>query len=247
MDRLIWTAVSGMSASMARQRVIASNMANAQTIGFRAEVMQFTPMTLKGPSLEARALSDAAVRGASMAVGAMIPTGRALDVAAQGAAMLAVQAADGSEAYTRRGDLAVSPNGLLVNGEGAPVIGEDGPIAVPPGSDASIAEDGAVLLRDRANPEAPPQRIGQLKLASPQGSRIEKGLDGLFRVVGGGALPTDAAARLLTGTLEQSNVKPTEVLVEMVEAQRLFDMRTKLVATAKEIDEGGASLMRING
>ena len=98
MDRLIWTAVSGMSASMARQRVIASNMANAQTIGFRAEVMQFTPMTLKGPSLEARALSDAAVRGASMAVGAMIPTGRALDVAAQGAAMLAVQAADGGEA-----------------------------------------------------------------------------------------------------------------------------------------------------
>lgn len=247
MDRMIWTAVSGMSASMARQRMIASNMANAQTIGFRAEVMQFTPMTLKGPSLEARALSDGAVRGASMAAGAMIRTGRPLDVAAQGEVMLAVQAADGSEAYTRRGDLAVSPNGVLVNGEGLPVLGEDGPIAVPPGSDASIAEDGAVLIHDRANPEAPPQRIGQLKLASRSGSRVEKGLDGLFRVAGGGALPGDAAARLLTGTLEQSNVNPGQVLVEMVEAQRLFDMRTKLVATAKEIDEGGASLMRING
>ena len=247
MDRLIWTAVSGMSASMARQRMIASNMANAQTIGFRAEVMQFTPMTLKGPSLEARALSDGAVRGALMSAGVLIQTGRALDVAAQGQAMLSVQAADGSEAYTRRGDLAVSPNGVLVNGEGFAVVGEDGPIALAPGSDVSIGPDGAVLVRSRADPDAPPQQVGQIKLASRSGSRIEKGLDGLFRVPGGGALPADPAARVRGGTLEQSNVNPSEVLVEMVEAQRLYDMRTKLVATAKELDEGGASLMRLNG
>lgn len=247
MDRLIWTAVSGMSASMARQRMIASNMANAQTIGFRAEVMQFTPMTLKGPSLEARALSDGAVRGALMNAGVMIQTGRALDVAVEGEAMLSVQAADGSEAYTRRGDLAISPNGVLVNGEGFAVVGEDGPVAVAPGSDVSIGPGGAVLVRSRADPDAPPQQVGQIKLASRSGSRLEKGLDGLFRVPGGGALPTDPVARVLAGTLEQSNVKPSEVLVEMVEAQRLYDMRTKLVATAKELDEGGASLMRLNG
>ena len=245
MDRLIWTAVSGMSASMARQRMIASNMANAQTIGFRAEVMQFTPMTLKGPSLEARALSDGAVRGALMNAGVLIQTGRPLDVAVEGEAMLSVQAADGSEAYTRRGDLAVSPNGVLVNGEGFAVVGEDGPIALAPGSDVSIGPDGAVLVRSRADPDAPPQQVGQIKLASRSGSRIEKGLDGLFRVPGGGALPADASARVRGGTLEQSNVNPSEVLVEMVEAQRLYDMRTKLVATAKELDEGGASLMRI--
>ncbi len=246
MDRLIYTAVTGMNASMARQRMIASNMANAQTIGFRAETMQFTPMTLKGPGLEARALTSAEVRGVQMDPGALIQTGRALDVAINGDALLTVQAADGSEAYTRRGDLSVSPTGVLVTGEGQPVIGMSGPVSVPLGSEVSIAADGSVLVRDKASPDAPPQSIEKLKLANWRGSRIEKALDGLFRVAGGGVLPADEAARLQSGTLEQSNVKPAQVLVEMVEAQRLFDMRTKLVATAREIDEGGANLMRIN-
>ncbi len=246
MDRLIWTAVTGMNASMARQRMIASNMANAQTVGFRAEVMAQTPMTLVGPSVQARSMSDAAVYGAQMDQGALIATGRALDVALQGDGLIAVQAPDGSEAYTRRGDLSVSPSGILTNGEGFPVLGESGPISVPPGGQISIGSDGAVLSADPAQPESPPQRIGQIKLASWRGSRIEKGLDGLFRVVGGGVLPSDAEARLIPENLEQSNVKPAEVLVEMVEAQRLFDMRTKLIATARDIDEGGASLMRMS-
>jgi flagellar basal-body rod protein FlgF len=245
MDRLIWTAVTGMSAAMTRQRMIASNMANAQTIGFRAEVLQVTALTLKGPAIEARAMSDAQVRGALMTPGAMVSTGRTLDIAMQGQALLTVQASDGTEGYTRRGDLSVSPNGLLVNGEGYAVMGEDGPVSLALGSNVSVAPDGAVMLRNPADPEAPPSQVARLKLANPAGSTILKGLDGLFQVAGGGVLPGDAEARLTPGTLEQSNVKPSEVLVEMVEAQRLYDMRTKLVATAKELDEGGASLMRL--
>lgn len=245
MDRLIYTAVTGMNASMARQQMIASNMANAQTIGFRAETMQFTPMTLKGPSLEARAMSSSQVRGAMMDAGALIQTGRALDIAVSGDAMLTMQAEDGSEAYTRRGDLSVSPTGLLVGAESQPVIGQSGPVSVPLGAEVSIAPDGSVLVRDKASPDAPPQVIDRLKLANWRGTRIEKALDGLFRVFGGGVLPTDDAARVQPGALEQSNVKPAQVLVEMVEAQRLFEMRTKLITTAKEIDEGGTSLMRM--
>jgi len=245
MDRLIWTAVTGMSAAMTRQRVIASNMANAQTTGFRAEVLQMTPLTLKGPAVEARAMTDAAVRGAMMTPGVMVNTGRPLDVAMQGQALLTVQAPDGSEAYTRRGDLSVSANGLLVNGEGFAVMGEGGPITLPPDGNYTIAEDGAVLRRDPGTPDAAPAEVARLKLANPAGSQLAKGLDGLFRVNGGGILPADAEARLAPATLEQSNVRPSEVLVDMVEAQRLYDMRTKLVATAKELDEGGASLMRL--
>lgn len=245
MDRLIWTAVTGMNAAMTRQRVIASNMANAQTTGFRAEVLRASAMTLKGPAVEARAMTMAEVRGAIMTPGTMVATGRPLDVAMQGDALLTVQAPDGTEAYTRRGDLSVSPAGLLVNGEGFAVLGDGGPISLPPGAAVTIAEDGAVLTRDPASPDAPATQVAQLKLSSPAGSDIVKGLDGLFRVAGGGILPADAQARLAIGTLEQSNVKPSEVLVEMVEAQRAFDMRTKLIATAKELDEGGASLMRL--
>ncbi len=246
MDRMIWTAVSAMNASMAQQRMIASNLANAQTTGFRAEFMQFTPMTLKGPQLETRALSDGAVRGALMDPGAVIQTGRPLDLAVNGSALLAVQASDGDEAYTRRGDLTVSPAGLLVNGEGYPVLGDGGPISVPPGSLASLAPDGGLLIRDPATPDAPPVLLDRLKLASPVGSTIAKGLDGLFRVEGGGALPADAAASITPEALEQSNVNTSEVLVQMIEAQRLFDMRTKLIATARDLDQGGASLMRLS-
>ncbi len=246
MDRMIWTAVSAMNASMAQQRMIASNLANSQTTGFRAEFMQFTPMTLKGPQLEARALSDGAVRGALMDPGAVIQTGRPLDLAMNGSALLTVQASDGDEAYTRRGDLSVSPAGLLVNGEGYPVLGDGGPISVPPGSLVSLAPDGGVLARDAATPDAPAVQIDRIKLASPVGSTIAKGLDGLFRVAGGGALPADAAASITPAALEQSNVNTSEVLVQMIEAQRLFDMRTKLIATARDLDQGGASLMRLS-
>lgn len=254
MDRLIYTAVSGMNASMARQRMIASNMANAQTIGFRAELMQFTPQTLTttldDSSLEVRAMTQGAVRGAMMRAGSLVQTGNALDLAMAGDALLTVQASDGGEGYTRRGDLSVTATGLLQNGDGLPVIGENGPVTVPLGSRVSIAPDGAVLVGNPETPDQPPVQVERLKLASWRGSRIEKDLSGLFRVPGEGGsfgvLPADEDARVQTGALEQSNVKPTEVLVEMVEAQRLYDLRTKLVATAKELDEAGAGLMRIS-
>ncbi|HET9630149.1 MAG TPA: flagellar basal body rod protein FlgF [Novosphingobium sp.] len=247
MDRLIFTAFSGLNASMVRQRVIASNMANAQTIGFRAETLQFTPMTVKdGESLEVRALSDSEVRGADMSQGTLTQTGKPLDVAMTGQSLLAVQAADGTEAYTRRGDLSISPTGVLVNGDGAPVVGDNGPISIPPGGQVAIGEDGAVLVRDPATPDAPPNKVDRIKLASPAGTRLDKGLDGLFRVYGGGVLPGDLEAKVVPGALEQSNVKPSDVLVQMVEAQRLFDIRTKLISTAKDLDEGGAALMRLS-
>lgn len=246
MDRLIWTAVSGMNASMARQRAIASNMANAQTTGFRAEIMAHSPLTIEARTIEVRAFNAAEVLGADMNQGAMVATGRALDVALAGEGLIAVQASDGSEAYTRRGDLELSPSGLLITGDGIPVLGDGGPVAIPPGAKISVAPDGAVLAANPADPTAPPVQIDRIKLASWRGSRIEKGLDGLFRVREGGVLPADPEARLIPETLEQSNVKPAQVLVEMVEAQRLFDMRTKLVATAKELDEGGAALMRLS-
>lgn len=245
MDRLIFTAYTGMASSQTSQRVIASNMANAQTIGFRAETLSFTPITLKGPQLEARAMTSGEVRGADMAQGALVETGNALDIAMTGDAMMAVQTADGEEAYTRRGDLLISADGLLQNGEGRPVIGSSGPITVPLGGKVSIGPDGAVLVASPEAPDQPPQAVDRIKLASPQGSRIAKGLDGLFRVIGGGVLPTNEEARVAPATLEQSNVDATQVLVQMIEAQRLFDIRTKVIATARDIDEGSASLMRL--
>ena len=245
MDRLIHTALSGMRASMDSQRVIASNMANANTLGFRAEMLDQRAVTIEGQPNEARAMQRASVRGADMAAGETIATGRDLDVAVETDALIAVQAVDGTEAYTRRGDLSVSATGLLVNGEGRPVLGDNGPITVPPVGIPGIAPDGSITIADPAAPDQPPAEIGLIKLAAWEGSPISKGLDGLFRVEGGGILPTDEAATVKVGSLEQSNVKTTEVLVDMIDAQRLFAMRSKVISTAREIDESGAQLMRL--
>ncbi len=250
MDRLIYTAVSGMNASLNRERVIASNMANAQTIGFRGEILQATPNTLEGPQIEVRALSGTEVIGASMKSGAVHRTGQPLDVAMQGHALLAVQAGDGGEGYTRRGDLSVAVTGVLQNGEGLPVLGESGPITLPPGANVAIAQDGGILVTDPTTPGQPPQRVDRLRLVDPAGSTIAKDLTGLFRVVGGdgepGVLPVDENAGVIPGALEGSNVSPSEVLTEMISAQHLFEMRTKLVETARELDEGSVRLMRID-
>lgn len=245
MDRLIYTALSGMQASMHQQRVLASNMANADTIGFRAELADQRPVTIAGEAMEARAMQQGLVRGARMDAGEMVETGRPLDIAVTANAMIAVQAADGEEAYTRRGDLGILPSGVLVTGEGHPVMGDNGPITIPPGGAVTIAPDGMVSVADPANPAQPPLDIARIKLASWQGSDVAKGLDGLFRVRGGGALPADLDARVQSGSLEQSNVKMTEVLVEMIDQQRLFAMRAKIVGQVRELDESGSQLMRL--
>ncbi len=246
MDRLIYTALSGMRGSMASERVIASNMANSATVGYRADQLQFSAANLVGPQLEARALTDGEVRRADMSAGVFTTTGRPLDIAMNGDAMLTLQAEDGGEAYSRRGDLSFSASGVLQNGDGRPVLGIDGPISAPPGSTLSVLSDGSVVAGDPTAPGAPGQPIGRIKFASIGGSPLFKELSGLFRVPDGGILPHDEAATATPKTLEQSNVSATRVLAEMIDSQRLFEMRTKLVATAKEIDEGGASLMRLN-
>jgi flagellar basal-body rod protein FlgF len=246
MDRLIYTAVSGMTESMTRERVIASNMANSNTIGFKAEKLYTTPVTLKGPALEARAMTSGEVKSADMSAGNVSQTGRNLDIALQGDGMMAIQSADGSESYTRRGDLTISPTGVLQNGDGRPVIGNGGPITLPLDAQITIGPDGMILMVNQENPNLPPQPVDRIKLASTSGSTIAKGLDGLFRVVGGGVLPADENARLIPRSLEQSNVNPSEVLTQMVQAQRLFDIRSKLISTAKEVDQSGTSLLRLS-
>jgi flagellar basal-body rod protein FlgF len=247
MDRLIYSALSGMNAAMNQQRVTANNLANASTTGFKAEEFAVTPVTVKGASWEARAMAGGSVRGADLSSGTQVQTGRKLDIAISGSAMMAVQAADGAEVYTRRGDLSIAPSGVLQNGDGLPVMGEAGPITVPLGAGLTIGEDGTLFTSDPAAPNAPLAEIGRIKLASTEGSQLFKDLDGQLRVPGGGALPADPTARLETGSLETSNVNTASTLVDMIEAQRAFEQRAKIIATANQIDQSGARLMSLRG
>jgi flagellar basal-body rod protein FlgF len=245
MDRLIYTALSGMRGAMARQTSTANNLANANTTGFRAEMSSATAMWLRGPGLESRVPTSQQVVAADMAPGSVTDTGRDLDVAMQGDALLAVQADDGSEAYTRRGDLQVSPTGVVTTGDGHPVLGDGGPLTLPPADSIRIADDGAIWIVPAGGDPNQPQQVDRLKLASPAGSHVQKGLDGLFRVADGGALPSDPDARLSPHSLEGSNVNTSQTLIDMIEASRSWDMQLQLVTQAREMDTSAADLMRL--
>jgi flagellar basal-body rod protein FlgF len=245
MDRLIYTSLTAMRGSQARQTAIANNLANAQTPGFRADMAEAQALWLNGSGLDARAMSSEEVLGADMRAGTVTATGRDLDIAVQGDALLVVQAKDGSEAYTRRGDLQVSPSGLLTTGDGHPVQGGQGPVTIPPADAVTIDVEGRVWIVPAGGDAENPQEVDRIRLATPTGSDIAKGLDGLFRVKGDGILPDDPEARLITRSIEGSNVAATTALVDMIEASRSWDTQLKLVSDARDMDSATANLMQL--
>lgn len=245
MDRLIYTSLTAMRGSMARQTAIANNLANANTPGFRADIAEAQSLWLDGQRLDTRAFASEEVLAADMTAGTVTSTGRDLDIAMSGDTMLAVQAENGEIGYTKRGDLMLSASGLLTTGDGRPAQGSQGPITLPPADAINIDEQGRVWIVPQGGDASQPQEIDRLQLVSPAGSEVIKGTDGLFRVRGGGALPDDPDARVTTRSLEGSNVSATEALVKMIEASRSWDTQLKLLGDARDMDAATADLMSL--
>jgi flagellar basal-body rod protein FlgF len=245
MDRVIYTSLTAMRGSMARQTAIANNLANAQTPGFRADMAEAQALWLHGSGIGARAVSSEEVVGADMRAGTITSTGRDLDIAMAGDAMLVVQAPDGEESYTRRGDLQLSPSGLLTTGDNHPVLGLQGPITIPPADSVTIDDEGRVFMVPAGGDAENPVEVDRLRLAAPTGSTIVKGLDNLFRVKGGGILPDDPEARVITHSIEGSNVSATVALVDMIEASKAWDSQLKLIEDARDMDSATANLMQL--
>ena len=246
MDRLIYSSLAAMRGAMARQATIANNLANVNTAGFRGEFTSAQAEWLKGSGLNGRATTSEDVTGADMRNGALTATGRDLDVAMNGDALLTVQSSDGSEAYTRRGDLQVSESGLLTTGDGMPVQGQSGPITIPPADSISVSKDGQIWIVPQGGDPKTPQAVDTIKMVSPQGSNVKKGLDGLFHVDGGGTLPSDPDATLTSKSLEGSNVNASATLVDMIDASRSWEAQVKMLTTAQDMDKSSASLMSIS-
>ncbi len=247
MDRLVYTALSGLRSQMQAQASIANNIANASTIGYRSDRVTFDRMVLNGSALDTRAMASEETTDADRRAGTIIQTGRPLDMAVTTDSWIAVQGTDGTEAYTRRGDLNVADSGVLETGDGFPVMGSGGPITVPPHQSISIAGDGTVSIVPLGGDPNQPQVIDQIKLVSTEGSQTVKGLDNNLHVKGGGVLPQDLNASVETGALEQSNVNLTQSLVDMIENQRSYEVQANLLKEAKQMDESTASLMRLPG
>jgi len=247
-DKLVYTAATGLRAQMAAQAAIANNMANASTTGFRADRVVFDRITLSDgtSALSARQPTAEEVTDADRTPSTINQTGRNLDVAMTGNdSWLAVQAADGSEAYTRRGDLSVTQSGTLQTGDGYLVMGQSGPITIPPYQSLSIAGDGSISIVPLGAAATETTIIDKIKLVSDKGSTTVKGLDNLLHVKGGGNLPENLDAKLASGALEGSNVDMTKALVDMIENQRSYEVQANLLKEAKSMDESSASLMRL--
>ena len=239
MDRMIYLSMAGAKASMQRQDVLANNLANVSTNGFRAELQAFRAVPVRGDGASTRAYALETTIGYNPDSGVVQATGRNLDVAMTGNAWLAVQGLDGTEAYTRAGALDVNAEGLLVLRNGLQVLGDGGPINVPPNSELEIGSDGTVSAK---TPDAiRPTTIGRLKLVTPE-APLERGTDGLFRAADGD-LPADAAARLQDGALEGSNVSPVETMVSMIAAARQFEQQMKLLQIAQSQGQQSAKLL----
>jgi flagellar basal-body rod protein FlgF len=245
MDRLIYTSLTALRSAQSRQSVTANNLANANTPGFRADMAEAQSLWLKGSPVNSRAMASEEVLAADMRAGVVTATGRDLDISLSGDALLSVQAENGEEAYTRRGDLMLSESGLLTTGDGRPVLGSQGPLVLPPADRISIAPDGGISIVPAGGDPASPQQVDRLKLVVFDPDNSVKGIDGLFRSRDGAALPEDPDARLTTGHLEASNVSATETLVEMIEASRSWDTQLKLISSARDLDSATADLMRL--
>ncbi|RVT94633.1 flagellar basal-body rod protein FlgF [Sphingomonas crocodyli] len=246
MDRLIYSSLSAMRAAMSRQTTTANNLANVNTPGFKGEMTNSQALWIKGAGMNTRAPTSEEVLSADMREGPMTDTGRELDVAMTGDSLLAVQTTDGAEGYTRRGDFQVGDTGLLTTGDGLPVLGEGGPITIPPASKIMIAGDGTISVIPVGGDASQPQQVDRLKLVRSNGVDIAKGLDGIFRVKGGGTLPSDPQATVRQGALEGSNVNTAGTLIDMIEASRDWDMQVKMMSSAQDIDKASADLMRLD-
>jgi len=246
MDRLIYSSLAALKGAQARQAATANNLANAATPGFRAEISEAQTMWLRGPGFDSRASVSQQVVAANMASGVVSATGRDLDIAIEGDALLAVQSPSGEEAYTRRGDLLMTETGLLTTGDGRPVMGAQGPVTLPPADRITINAEGRISIVPTGGDPGQPQEVAQLKLVSAAGIGVRKALDGLFRPVTGEALPIDPQARIRTGQLEASNVSSTDALVEMIEASRSWDVQIKLLTDARDLDAAASQLMNLN-
>ena len=236
----------GANAAAHRQAVLANNLANASTNGFRAELSTYRAVPLRGDGATTRVFALEATSGHLDAPGAAQTTGRSLDTMATRNAWFAVQALDGSESYTRNGAFAVAQDGSLMTGNGLTVLSDGGaPITAPGNAELTIGPDGSVSAKVAGQPAS---IVGRLKMVTPTpDDPLKRGDDGLFRAGSGDPLPSDASARLQAGVLEGSNVNPIETMVGMIQTARQFEVQMRLLQSAESNDRSAGQLLGLQG
>lgn len=246
MDRMIYTAMSGAKHILEQQATNSHNLANVNSTGFRAQVDSFRAVPVVSEGLNTRTFVVDATVGADFSSGPIEHTGRNLDVALQGQGWISVQRPDGSEAYTRNGALKVDENGLLKTASGLTVLGDGGPISIPPDVSITIASDGTISSVNNTTLPGPSNIIGRLKLTNPAESSLTRADDGLFVTKDGNPAEADANVSVVSGALEGSNVNVVNAMVNMISLGRQFDMQMKLLQNAQNNADKAGQIFNLN-
>ena len=246
MDRFLYVAMTGASELQLAQAVTNNNLANASTTGFKATLASALDVPIEGPGhADARVYSMTAGQGIDLTPGGIVQTGRELDIAVDGDGWIAVQAPDGSEAYTRAGDLKIDAYGLLTTRSGEPVLGEGGPIAISQYQSLEIGRDGTISIRPLGQEASVLSVVDRIRLVSVPSTDLVRGTDGLMRVAEGGAAVPDAGIKVVSRSLESSNVNVVGAMVEMITQARAYEMQIKMLGTAESIDQSSQQLLAL--
>lgn len=244
MDKMLFIAMNGAGQAMRSQANIAHNLANVSTTGFKASLDAYTNWHVAGPGLPTRVYNQWQQSGSDMSSGSFITTGRELDVAVRGEGWMAVQAPNGQEAYTRAGDLRLNELGQLTNGVGHIVLGNAGPIVVPPSQKIEIAVDGSISVLPVGQTADSMAVVDRIKLVNPDANMLTKGEDGLMYWQGDKKVVPTGGVTLASGVLETSNVNAISELVEMIGNSRQYEINVKMMQTADQVSKSAEQLLR---
>jgi flagellar basal-body rod protein FlgF len=244
MDRSVYISMTGATQTMRAQDAVSHNLANASTVGFKSELSAFQSVPVQGDGAATRINAVAQGIGEDESQGTPLATGRSLDIAVRGNGWIAVQAPDGSEAYTRAGDLQLTLDGGLTDARGNPVLGNSGPISVPNSAQISIGNDGTVSTVPLGQGPSTVAEVDRIKLVTTDPGQLTKGSDGLMHVPGGGQAATDPGVLLTPGALEGSNVNPSSELVKMISLSRQYEMQVRSIKTAEDDSDASTKLLQ---
>lgn len=247
MDRALYLAMSGAKQNMQAMQLRANNLANVSTTGFRADLAQARSMQAYGEGLPTRVFNMSERPSSNFAQGSVITTGRDMDVTVEGDGWISVLDTTGKEGLTRNGNLAIDENGLVHDGNGHLVLGDnDAPINLPiPLSKVEIGNDGTISVLPQGAPAEAMEIAGRIKLVKPDDRSLYKDSNGLFRAKEPNQpFEADASVKVLTGALEGSNVSAVGEMTRLIDLQRQFEMQVKMMRTAEEMDKTSDSLLR---
>ncbi len=246
MDNLIFIAMSGAKENMLNQQLHMNNLANASTTGFKADFAAARSQPVFGPGLASRVYSMTENPGTDFKPGSMISTGNSLDVAINGDGFFAVLDKNGTEAYTRAGNFRVTETGMLTTGTGLPVLGDGGPIVIPPAQKIDIMPDGSISIVPIGVENNATAVVGRLKMVNPDLDNMKKNESGLLVTKDGELAEADGNVTLVSGVVESSNVNAMSEMVNMISLARQYEMQVKLMKKAEEMDQSSTRLLSLS-